>query len=319
MASESPAVAFVESAEWAVLWVTRTGPTDKPCSVHYATTEGTATAGEDFVATSGVLQFAKGKARECVRVKLIDDDVPEDDEVFTVALSSPSLGYTLGDEEVEPVEIIRGLLAAVAPATKKGSLSYSGEMPLAKGESATTQGATTQAATLVSDTREPRECSMLLQTSTEDMTRPRRDIGRIPGPTASGESRLQHTLAVRHYTRGAPGFAPLSAPPLSLFPAPPPPPPPPSIAMLAFFLGCVLLLVNSLIAAMTKQFDDVWETQHILVRCNRVQRAWEAILASPPDSSAKTPILCSTSSLTEFGLHDASYLCLAISVSSLAT
>ena len=93
---EAPAVAFVESAEWAVLWVTRTGPTDKPCSVHYATTEGTATAGEDFVATSGVLQFAKGKARECVRVKLIDDDVPEDDEVFTVALSSPSLGYTLG-------------------------------------------------------------------------------------------------------------------------------------------------------------------------------------------------------------------------------
>ena len=93
---EAPAVAFVESAEWAVLWVRRTGPTDKPCSVHYATTEGTATAGEDFVATSGVLQFAKGKARECVRVKLIDDDVPEDDEVFTVALSSPSLGYTLG-------------------------------------------------------------------------------------------------------------------------------------------------------------------------------------------------------------------------------
>ena len=56
-----------------------------------------------------------------------------------------SLGYTLGDEEVEPVEIIRGLLAAVAPATKKGSLSYSGEMPLAKGESATPiSGATTK-------------------------------------------------------------------------------------------------------------------------------------------------------------------------------
>jgi hypothetical protein len=54
-----------------------------------------------------------------------------------------SLGYTLGDEEVEPVEIIRGLLAAVAPATKKGSLSYSGEMPLAKGESATPISAAT--------------------------------------------------------------------------------------------------------------------------------------------------------------------------------
>ena len=37
-----------------------------------------------------------------------------------------------------------------------------------------------------------------------------------------------------------------------------------------------LALVNSLIAAMTKQFDDVWETQHILVRCNRVQRLYRA-------------------------------------------
>ena len=51
--------------------------------------------------------------------------------------------------------------------------------------------------------------------------------------------------------------------------------------MLVFFLGCVLLLVNALIAAMTKQFDEIWETQHVLVRCSRIVRLYQAESLKP--------------------------------------
>ena len=43
--------------------------------------------------------------------------------------------------------------------------------------------------------------------------------------------------------------------------------------MLALFILAVLILVNSLIAAMTKMFDEVWETQHVLVRCSQYSRS----------------------------------------------
>jgi hypothetical protein len=51
--------------------------------------------------------------------------------------------------------------------------------------------------------------------------------------------------------------------------------------MLVLFLGCVLILVNALIAAMTKLFDEVWETQHILVRCSRIMRLYQAEALKP--------------------------------------
>ena len=60
-----------------------------------------------------------------------------------------------------------------------------------------------------------------------------------------------------------------------------------AVAMLCIFLGFVLLLVNSLIAAMTKEFDNVWETQHILGCCSRVQRinSAESLRPMPPPVS----------------------------------
>ena len=51
--------------------------------------------------------------------------------------------------------------------------------------------------------------------------------------------------------------------------------------MLALFILAVLILVNSLIAAMTKMFDEVWETQHVLVRCSRVMRLYQAEALKP--------------------------------------
>ena len=64
-------------------------------TVNYATANGTATAGSDYTATSGVLTFAAGETSKTVAVSVLGDTVVESNETFTLNLSNPS-GATLG-------------------------------------------------------------------------------------------------------------------------------------------------------------------------------------------------------------------------------
>ena len=71
-------------------------PATTTTSVAYATADGTAKAGEDYVATSGRLTFAAGEVEKSFPVKGIDDAVDEPTETFTVTLSAPSTGVVAG-------------------------------------------------------------------------------------------------------------------------------------------------------------------------------------------------------------------------------
>ncbi len=63
----------------------------KEASVYYATSDGTAEAGSDYVAVSSTkLVFAAGDTSKTVSVTLKNDSLNEDDETFTVTLSSPT-------------------------------------------------------------------------------------------------------------------------------------------------------------------------------------------------------------------------------------
>ena len=62
-------------------------------SVDYATIDGTATAGEDYTATSGALTFAPGTTKKTVTVPILDDAVDEGKEKFTLRLSNPQGAY----------------------------------------------------------------------------------------------------------------------------------------------------------------------------------------------------------------------------------
>lgn len=59
-------------------------------AVAYATSNGTATAGQDYVAGAGTLTFAAGETVKSVTVGVIGDTTVESNETFTVKLSTPS-------------------------------------------------------------------------------------------------------------------------------------------------------------------------------------------------------------------------------------
>ena len=62
-------------------------------SVDYSTIEGSATAGEDFVQTTGSLVFAPGETSKVISIPILSDDYLEPDESFQVELKNPVNGY----------------------------------------------------------------------------------------------------------------------------------------------------------------------------------------------------------------------------------
>ena len=69
-----------------------TGPT----TVQFNTSDQNATAGTDYVATSGTLTFNPGEDVKFITVPLLNDNVSEGVEGFTLILSNPTDGYVLG-------------------------------------------------------------------------------------------------------------------------------------------------------------------------------------------------------------------------------
>ena len=59
-------------------------------TVNYATSNGSASAGSDYVATSGMLTFAPGALTQSVTVNVNGDSTVEPDETFLVTLSAPT-------------------------------------------------------------------------------------------------------------------------------------------------------------------------------------------------------------------------------------
>jgi hypothetical protein len=73
-------------------------PPDASGTVDYATVDGTARAGTDYVAVTGTLTFAPGSVLpNVVFLTLLADGIDEPDEQFTLVLSNPQGGVVLGD------------------------------------------------------------------------------------------------------------------------------------------------------------------------------------------------------------------------------
>ncbi|HKP67681.1 MAG TPA: Calx-beta domain-containing protein, partial [Pyrinomonadaceae bacterium] len=83
-------VTVSESSFNPVVTVTRTGEPSTTVSVDYATADGTAVAGSDYSPRSGTLVFAPGETSKTISLQMINDNIFEGPENFTVNLSNPT-------------------------------------------------------------------------------------------------------------------------------------------------------------------------------------------------------------------------------------
>lgn len=91
----------------AMIAVTRSGGGDGAVSVRYATSNGTAEAGSDYSATSGIINFADGEiASKVFTVQISDDNDVEPDETVLLTLSDPTGGAALGSPQSAMLTIV---------------------------------------------------------------------------------------------------------------------------------------------------------------------------------------------------------------------
>ncbi len=79
-----------EANPTATFVVTLSTPSDQAVSVHYATADGTAIAGTNYVATSGTLTFPAGTTSQAVNVSILNDGIYNNALTLSLNLSNPT-------------------------------------------------------------------------------------------------------------------------------------------------------------------------------------------------------------------------------------
>jgi hypothetical protein len=72
-------------------------PSAQPVTVAYATADGTATQGKDYVATTGTMTFAPGQTQQTITVTVLADPALTTDGTFFVGLQNPVNGVLAGN------------------------------------------------------------------------------------------------------------------------------------------------------------------------------------------------------------------------------
>lgn len=94
-------------------------------TVHLLTSDGTATAGSDYVATDSVVSWADGDAlAKSVKITILDDALVEGNETFNVTLANPSTGTSIGTPATAVVTIVDDASGAQPGHISFGSSTY---------------------------------------------------------------------------------------------------------------------------------------------------------------------------------------------------
>ncbi len=136
--------------------VTLDGASAYPVTVHYATQDGSGTAGSDYTTTAGDLTFALGETTKTFTVPILGDTTPEGDETFSVSLSNAKAS------NVPILQLLDGV--GVGTITNDDSLLSITDVSIAEGES----GTSTAIFTVTLSAASPAEVSVRL--ATEDGT-----------------------------------------------------------------------------------------------------------------------------------------------------
>jgi uncharacterized repeat protein (TIGR01451 family) len=101
----SSSYAVLESTGVANITVTLTAPAGITATAHYATSNGTAIAPDDYITATGVVTFAPGVTTQVISIRVVTDTLREAPESLTVALSNATYA-TLGSPAAATLSII---------------------------------------------------------------------------------------------------------------------------------------------------------------------------------------------------------------------
>ena len=109
-------VSVAEGAGNAVLTITLSPTSTATTTVDYATSDGDATPGQDYQATSSSATIPAAATSTSIAVRIIDDTEDEPDETFVVTLSGPTGGAEVSSSDgAATVTIVDDDAAAVSP------------------------------------------------------------------------------------------------------------------------------------------------------------------------------------------------------------
>ena len=86
--------------------IVRWGNTNGAAAADYATVNGTATAGDDYIAQKGTVTFASGQREAVINIPITNKTPTDFYREFTVKLSNPRLGAVLGEPISETIGIL---------------------------------------------------------------------------------------------------------------------------------------------------------------------------------------------------------------------
>ena len=95
-----------EAAGKIVVTLVRSGVLTSPLTVHFATADGSATAGSDYGATNGTVSFPANVATKTITISIVNDTLAESDEDFTFTISNAQGGgVQLGTIQTQTITI----------------------------------------------------------------------------------------------------------------------------------------------------------------------------------------------------------------------
>ncbi len=106
----------------AAVTVTRSDGSDGEVSVTLISSNGTATAPDDYDHTSIVVNFADGETEKTVNIPIVDDTDTETDETINLALSNPTGGAIIGTQHTAVLTIIDNENPTAIDGTEAGEI-----------------------------------------------------------------------------------------------------------------------------------------------------------------------------------------------------
>jgi hypothetical protein len=102
---DSSAYSVQENAGFATITVTLSEPPTEPVTVNYATSDGTATAPNQYQSASGTLTFPPDTVSQTFQVAIVDDQTPGPNTTVNLTLSNPT-NATLGSPSAAVLTIV---------------------------------------------------------------------------------------------------------------------------------------------------------------------------------------------------------------------